>query len=118
MAAVIAFATAQLGKPYLWGGSGPNMWDCSGLTQAAWSRAGVNLAHYTGFQWDETTRVSLADLQPGDLVFYGGSGPSSHHVGLYVGNDMMINAPNTGSFVRYDNIYGFGTDLLPYGGRP
>ena len=118
VAAVIAFAKAQLGMPYQWGGAGPDMWDCSGLTQGAWSRAGVNLAHYTGFQWAETTRIPLADLQPGDLVFYGDSGSSSHHVGLYMGNDMMINAPHTGSFVRYDNIYEFGTDLLPYGGRP
>jgi len=88
------------------------------LTAAAWAQAGVNLSHYTGFQWAETRRVALADLQPGDLVFYGDSGPSSHHVGLYVGNDMMIDAPHTGSYVRYDNIYEFGSDLLPEGGRP
>ena len=115
---VIGFAQAQLGEPYLWGGAGPDSWDCSGLTAAAWAQAGVNLSHYTGFQWAETRRVALADLQPGDLVFYGDSGPSSHHVGLYVGNDMMIDAPHTGSYVRYDNIYEFGSDLLPEGGRP
>ena len=83
----------------------------------AWAQVGVNLSHYTGYQWAETRRVPLSDLQPGDLVFFGDSGPTSHHMGLYVGNDMMINAPNTGAFVRYDNIYSF-SGLLPYGGRP
>ena len=84
----------------------------------AWARAGVNLSHYTGYQWGETSRVLLSDLKPGDLVFFGGDGPSSHHVGLFVGNGTMIDAPHTGAFVQYDNIYAFGSDLLPYGGRP
>ena len=118
VSAVIAFARAQIGKPYQWGAAGPDTFDCSGLTLMAWAQAGVNLSHYTGYQWAETRRVPLSDLQPGDLVFYGDSGPTSHHMGLYIGNDTMINAPNTGSFVRYDNIYAFGSDLLPYGGRP
>jgi cell wall-associated NlpC family hydrolase len=74
--------------------------------------------HYTGFQWAQTRRVPLSQLQPGDLVFYGVDGPNSHHVGLYVGNGVMINAPHTGALIRYDNIYNFGNDLLPYGGRP
>ena len=117
VSAVIAFARAQIGKPYQWGAAGPDTFDCSGLTLMAWAQVGVNLSHYTGYQWAETRRVPLSDLQPGDLVFFGDSGPTSHHMGLYVGNDMMINAPNTGSFVRYDNIYSFG-GLLPYGGRP
>jgi len=116
--AVIAFARAQIGKPYEWGAAGPGTFDCSGLTLMAWAQAGVNLSHYTGFQWAETRRVPLGQLQPGDLVFYGVDGPDSHHVGLYVGNDMMIDAPYTGAYVRYDNIYSFGSDLLPYGGRP
>jgi len=118
VSSVIAFAQAQLGDPYQWGAAGPGTWDCSGLTQMAWAQAGVYLSHYTGYQWDETRRVPLSDLEPGDLVFYGDSGPTSHHVGLYVGNDMMINAPHTGAFVEYANIYSFGSDLLPYGGRP
>ena len=118
VSSVIAFAQAQLGKPYLWGGSGPGSWDCSGLTQAAWAQAGVYLGHFTGYQYDQTSRVPLSDLQPGDLVFYGSDGSGSHHVGLYVGNDTMINAPHTGAFVEYDNIYSFGSDLLPEGGRP
>ena len=118
VSAVIAFAQAQIGKPYEWGGAGPSTWDCSGLTMMAWAQAGVNLSHYTGYQWGETSRVLLSDLKPGDLVFFGGDGPSSHHVGLFVGNGTMIDAPHTGAFVQYDNIYAFGSDLLPYGGRP
>jgi cell wall-associated NlpC family hydrolase len=115
---VIAFAQAQIGKPYQWGAAGPGTFDCSGLTLMAWAQAGVNLSHYTGFQWAETSRVPLSQLQPGDLVFYGVDGQDSHHVGLYIGNDTMIDAPHTGAYVQYDNIYSFGSDLLPYGGRP
>jgi cell wall-associated NlpC family hydrolase len=114
--AVIAFAQDQLGKPYGWGASGPESWDCSGLTQGAWARAGVNLSHYTGYQWSETRRVPLSDLQPGDLVFFGDTGESSHHVGLFVGNDQMIEAPHAGAVVRYASIW--RGDILPYGGRP
>jgi cell wall-associated NlpC family hydrolase len=113
---VLAFARNQIGKPYLWGGAGPGSWDCSGLTMVAWKQAGVNLSHYTGLQWSETRRVLLIDLQPGDLVFFGTSGPTSHHVGLYVGGGQMIEAPMTGMFVRYASIW--RSDIVPYGGRP
>ncbi|MDU0314188.1 C40 family peptidase [Phycicoccus sp. M110.8] len=114
--AVIAYAQAQLGKPYGWGAAGPDSFDCSGLTMMAWRQAGVYLSHYTGAQWAETSRVAISDLRPGDLVFYGSDGPSSHHMGLYVGNGQMIEAPHTGAVVRYASIY--RSDLLPYGGRP
>jgi peptidoglycan DL-endopeptidase CwlO len=114
--AVIAYAQAQIGKPYQWGAAGPDAFDCSGLTMQAWAQAGVSLDHYTGAQWDETARVAISDLRPGDLVFYGSAGPSSHHVGLYVGGGQMIEAPHMGAFVRYASIYRY--DLLPYGGRP
>jgi cell wall-associated NlpC family hydrolase len=114
--AVIAFAEAQLGKPYGWGAAGPLSWDCSGLTQGAWARAGVNLSHYTGYQWSETRRVPISDLQPGDLVFFGATGETSHHVGLFVGNGKMIEAPHSGALVRYASIW--RGDILPYGGRP
>ncbi len=116
VSAVIGYAQAQLGKPYQWGGSGPDSFDCSGLTMRAWQRAGVNLSHYTGAQWGETSRVAISDLRPGDLVFFGSSGPNSHHVGLYVGGGQMIEAPYTGANVRYASIY--RSDLVPYGGRP
>ncbi len=115
-AAAVAYAQAQLGKPYEWGASGPDTFDCSGLTMMAWRQAGVYLDHYTGAQWTETARVPLDSLQPGDIVFYGATGETSYHVGLYVGGGQMIEAPHTGAFVRYASIY--RSDLLPYGGRP
>jgi peptidoglycan DL-endopeptidase CwlO len=116
VSAVINFAKAQLGDPYIWGAAGPSTWDCSGLTQMAWAQAGVSLSHYTDYQWAETSRVSRADLQPGDLVFFhndGDTAPFFHHVGLYVGDGQMIEAPHTGAFVRYSGIdrvdtYGYG----------
>ena len=122
VSAVIAFARAQIDEPYKWGAEGPDEWDCSGLTMMAWRQAGVSLTHYTGWQWAETRRVPLSALQPGDLVFYGGSGPTSHHVGLYVGTlsdgrtDMMIEAPETGKKVRYASIW--RSDIVPEAGRP
>jgi cell wall-associated NlpC family hydrolase len=120
VSAVIAFAQAHLKDPYVYGAAGPNTWDCSGLTMMAWAQAGVNLGHNTGVQWAETRHVPLSDLQPGDLVFYGADGPSSHHVGLYVGgkngNEMMIEAPHTGDVVKYSSIW--RGDILPEAGRP
>jgi cell wall-associated NlpC family hydrolase len=116
VSAVIAYAQQQLGKPYGWGAAGPDAFDCSGLTMRAWAQAGVYLSHYTGAQWGETVRVPISDLRPGDLVFYGTSGPESHHVGLYVGGGQMIEAPHAGANVRYASIY--RSDLLPYAGRP
>ena len=86
----------------------------------AWDQAGVNLTHNTGRQWRETSRVLLSDLQPGDLVFFGGSGATSHHVGLYIGgkngNETMIEAPRDGVPVRYASIWRNG--LVMEGGRP
>ena len=117
VSAVIAFARAQLGERYVWGGAGPDVWDCSGLTMMAWRQAGVRLSHYTGYQWAETDRVPLSQLKPGDLVFYGTSGPNSHHVGLYIGSGQMIHAPNPSTVVKIASIYSM-SDLLPYGGRP
>jgi cell wall-associated NlpC family hydrolase len=78
----VAWARAELGKPYLYGGAGPNAFDCSGLTAWAWGHAGVPLPHSAAAQYDVTTHIPISALQPGDLVFYG-SPP--HHVGIYVG---------------------------------
>ena len=102
------WALSQLGKPYLWGGAGPDSYDCSGLTMMAWARAGVQLLHYTGYQWEEGPHVPLNELQRGDLLFYATntSDPSTiHHVGIYIGNGMMVDAPYTGAFVRIDSMY-------------
>jgi len=117
VSAVLAYARAQLGKPYVWGASGPGSFDCSGLTLMAWAQAGVSLAHYTGYQYSATARVPISALQPGDLAFYGVTGETSHHVGLYIGGGMMIHAPNPSTVVQISSIYSM-SDLLPYGGRP
>ncbi|WP_370092976.1 NlpC/P60 family protein [Streptacidiphilus sp. MAP12-20] len=97
-AVAVAFARAQLGKPYVWGATGPGSYDCSGLIQAAWAAAGVGLPRTTYEQINAGRRVSTADLQPGDLVFYY-SGVS--HVGMYVGGGMIIHAPHPGASVEY-----------------
>ena len=108
------WALTQLGKPYVWGGAGPDSFDCSGLTMMAWAHAGVQLLHYTGYQWEEGPHVPLTELQRGDLLFYAtnNADPSTiHHVGIYIGNGMMVDAPYTGAFVRIDSIYAPGAPI-------
>jgi cell wall-associated NlpC family hydrolase len=105
--AAVRYAKAQLGKPYEWGASGPDTFDCSGLTMMAWRHAGIRLDHYSAAQYDEGTHVSRSELRPGDLVFYADNtnDPSTiHHVGIYVGGGQMINAPQTGDVVKYASI--------------
>jgi cell wall-associated NlpC family hydrolase len=105
------WALSQLGKPYLWGGAGPEAYDCSGLTMEAWAHAGASLLHWTGYQWEEGPHIPLNDLQRGDLLFYATNtaDPSTiHHVGIYIGDEMMVDAPYTGAFVRIDSIYAPG----------
>jgi cell wall-associated NlpC family hydrolase len=102
------WALTQLGKPYQWGAAGPDTYDCSGLTMEAWAHAGVQLLHYTGYQWEEGPHVPLNDLQRGDLLFFATntSDPATiHHVGIYIGNGMMVDAPFTGADVRIDSMY-------------
>jgi peptidoglycan DL-endopeptidase CwlO len=104
------WALAQLGKPYQWGAAGPGSYDCSGLALQAWDRAGVRLLHWTGFQWVSGPHVPLAGLRRGDLVFYAfnSADPATiHHVGIYLGHGLMVDAPFTGSVVRIDSIYAF-----------
>ncbi|MEL5960933.1 NlpC/P60 family protein [Streptomyces sp. CLV115] len=101
-AKVLDFARAQIGKPYVWGATGPASYDCSGLTQAAWKAAGVDIPRTT---WDQVkigTRVATADLRPGDLVFFY---DDISHVGIYKGDGMMIHAPKPGANVREESIY-------------
>ena len=97
-------ALAQVGKPYKWGGSGPNSYDCSGLTSYAWEAAGVSLPHNSRMQYNATTRVSADDLRPGDLLFF--YRPVSH-VGMYIGNGKMIDAPYSGRSVRVRSATGY-----------
>ncbi|MEU0103168.1 C40 family peptidase [Streptomyces sp. NPDC006267] len=99
---VLAFARAQIGKPYVWGASGPSSYDCSGLTQAAWRAAGVTLPRTTWDQVEVGTRVATSDLLPGDLVFFY---DDISHVGVYKGDGMMIHAPKPGANVREESIY-------------
>ena len=115
-ARAIDFAKAQLGEPYLWAATGPDQWDCSGLTMRAWEAGGISLPHWSVAQYEVSTPVARGDAQPGDLVFFGpvaGDIYSIHHVALYLGNNEMIEAPFTGSFVRISSVdsqpdlYGF-----------
>ncbi|MGW2511043.1 NlpC/P60 family protein [Streptomyces scopuliridis] len=101
-AKVLAFARAQIGKPYVWGATGPSSYDCSGLTQAAWKEAGVELPRTTWEQVKAGTRVATGDLLPGDLVFFY---DDISHVGIYIGDGMMIHAPKPGANVREESIY-------------
>jgi cell wall-associated NlpC family hydrolase len=103
----IDFATAQLGKPYVTNAAGPNVFDCSGLTMRAWQAAGVSLPHNAAAQYGYGTHVSIADLQPGDLIFlYRPIG----HVEIYVGNNLAISAPDTGDHVKYVDVRTLGRD--------
>ena len=111
----LAFARAQIGKPYVWGATGPDSYDCSGLTQAAWKAAGVSLPRTTYDQVNAGTTVSLADAQPGDLVFFY---DDVSHVGIYIGNGMMIHAPKPGAYVREESIYYDGESAIHSVVRP
>jgi cell wall-associated NlpC family hydrolase len=90
-----------IGKPYVFGSDGPNSYDCSGLTQAAWAAVGVHLEHYTKDQWGSTKSVSRDELKPGDLVFYYSD---VHHVAIYIGGGKVVHAPHTGDYVRMATI--------------
>jgi peptidoglycan DL-endopeptidase CwlO len=98
-AEVVAFALSQLGKPYVWGAAGPAAFDCSGLTMAAWAQAGVRLLHYTVEQSHEGSSVAVTLAMPGDLVLVPGSDPPGPglpgHVGLYLGDGLVISAVDT-----------------------
>lgn len=103
----IAYARAQLGKPYQWGGAGPDTFDCSGLTMRAWQQGGKQLPHWSVAQAREVSRVSYADLRPGDLIFWSDDGQASgtYHVALYVGGGQMIHAPRPGKNVEVQSVF-------------
>ena len=110
----IAYAKAQLGKPYRWAASGPGSFDCSGLTMQAWARGGKSLPHYSVAQFYQSTRVSMTDAKPGDLLFWSNNGGPGgiHHVALYLGGGQFIEAPYTGANVRYNSIYNWYPDFV------
>jgi cell wall-associated NlpC family hydrolase len=109
--AAIEYALEQLGKPYLWGGTGPAAFDCSGLVMMAYRAAGITIARTTFAQVTDGTAVaSLSGLQPGDLIFTPGSDGSAQnpgHVGMYVGDDMVVAAPQSGTPVQLQNLAGY-----------
>jgi len=107
--AVVDTALAQKGKSYVWAGAGPNVYDCSGLTQFAFAAAGVSLPHSSRIQSTMGSPVARADLRPGDLVFF--YRPVSH-VGIYLGDGLIVHAPTAGDVVKVsgiDGMYGFNT---------
>jgi cell wall-associated NlpC family hydrolase len=110
-AAAVAYAMDQLGKPYRWGTSGPNSFDCSGLTSAAYRAAGVAIPRVSSDQFYAGQPVAVADLLPGDLVFFADdpANPATiHHVGMYIGKGLMVHAPHTGDVVRIASIWRSG----------
>lgn len=107
-------ALSQVGKPYRWGAEGPDAYDCSGLTKWAWAKAGVSLPHSSRMQYAATERVSRADMQPGDLLFFG---TPIHHVAMYIGDGKVVEAPYSGENVRVNARAVNRSDLVGIG-RP
>lgn len=107
-AAAVQYAMAQVGDSYVYGAAGPNAFDCSGLTMMAWAQAGVGLPHSSSAQYGSGPHVAASDLRPGDLVFY--YSPISH-VGIYIGNGLIVHAANPGAGVRVADLYS-----MPYSG--
>jgi cell wall-associated NlpC family hydrolase len=106
--AALAYARSQIGVPYQWGGDGPAAgdqgFDCSGLTRAAYASAGIDLPRTAQAQYDAGPHLPPGSLlQPGDLVFFGTSPAHVTHVGIYAGNDQMVDAPRRGAVVRLEN---------------
>jgi cell wall-associated NlpC family hydrolase len=100
-AAAVWWAEKALGRPYVWGATGPNAFDCSGLCLWAYAHVGISLPHYSGAQFQSGPHVGRAYLQPGDLVFFG---HPIHHVGMYIGGGHFIEAPYTGARVRISSL--------------
>jgi len=108
-----------VGADYVWGGAGPDVYDCSGLTMRAWGAQGVSLPHSSSGQYRRVAKISTSDLRPGDLLFWGTdpNDPGSvYHVAMWVGNGLIVEAPVPGLQVRVTSMRWGGT--MPYAGRP
>jgi peptidoglycan DL-endopeptidase CwlO len=123
--AAVRWALAQLGDPYRWGAVGPDAFDCSGLTSSAYRAAGTAIPRVSRAQWNAGPHVAVANLLPGDLVFYADNtrDPATiHHVGMYIGNGLMVHAPHTGAVVQVASIWREGyigaTRIVPGVPRP
>ena len=117
--AAIDYARAQIGKPYQWGATGPDRFDCSGLTMRAWEQGGVQLPHYSVAQYEQIKHISADELRPGDLIFWAEdhNDPSTiFHVAMYLGGGRMVHAPRTGKPVKLENVYYWETP--DFFGRP
>ena len=98
----LRWALTKVGDPYVWGAAGPSAFDCSGLVMWAYAQVGISLMHFTGDQWNEGQHISRNELQPGDLVFFF---PTISHVGLYIGNGLMVDAPTFGVPVHVEPVF-------------
>ena len=116
-AAVLEYAAQFLGTPYVYGGSTPSGFDCSGFTSYVFKNTVGSIPRVAQAQFDATTRVSMDELLPGDLVFFGSSASSISHVGIYVGNNQFIHSPHTGDVVKYDSLTGSYASRFQGGGR-
>jgi cell wall-associated NlpC family hydrolase len=102
-AGAVAAAESRIGDPYVWGAVGPTTFDCSGLVMWAYDQVGISLPHYSGSQYADTTHIPMADLEPGDLVFFADPG---EHVAMYIGNCEIVQAPYTGADVEIAPLFG------------
>lgn len=115
--AILNYAAKFLGTPYVYGGSTPSGFDCSGFTSYVFNNNSFSIPRVAQSQFDATARVSMSDLLPGDLVFFGGSTSSISHVGIYTGNSQFIHSPHTGDVVKYDSLSGYYATRFQGGGR-
>jgi cell wall-associated NlpC family hydrolase len=107
-ATAIAAARSRLGVPYVWGATGPDAFDCSGLTQWSYAHAGITLPRVAAAQWSSGPHPSLSQLEPGDLLFWAldvNNPATIHHVAMYIGHGLMIAAPHTGENVQIQAVY-------------
>lgn len=118
-AKAISFARQQLGEPYVWAAAGPDTWDCSGLTMMSWRAGGISLPHYSAAQYQQTKHLTVGQLRPGDLVFWGTSPNTIHHVAIYEGEiggqQYIIQAPRPGDVVKRSLLF---HDPPNFYGRP